>query len=75
MNLKLVITCDCGSHDILDLKKTLEVYEGKIYEDYSSITNAKFSNNKLFKVSQSQPDTVYIECLNVTCKKVHELIT
>ena len=73
MNIKLKITCDCNSSDSLDLKRTHEVYEGKTYEDYWSITDAKISNNNLFKVSQSQPDTVYIECL--TCNKVHELIT
>lgn len=70
MKMKLMIECDCGATDIITLKRTTNSHEdGRVYEDYSSITdgmegNAKFSG-------KAHPEDVYVTCKN--CGNHHEL--
>ncbi|WP_025911965.1 hypothetical protein [Priestia flexa] len=72
MEFKLTVTCDCGKRDELILKRTTNIYEGKVYEDFSSITDGKFKED-LFITQQNSPDEVVIEC--TSCGKEHNLTT
>lgn len=73
MRISINIECDnCKSHASFETKKTYAEFEGRIYEDYSSIVEG-VGDNQFFSASQSQPDMINIKCL--ICGKKHELIT
>ena len=71
MKFALTIECPCGIKETIPLKRTLVEYDGKTYEDYSSITES-FEKAESFTAEQSYPDVVIITC---KCEKTHELST
>lgn len=72
MRITFHIECDCGKTCSFVAKRTVEKFEGKVYEDYSSITDGiKENSDEKFSATTS-PDTVHVTCNN--CKKKHELV-
>ncbi|MGE7461114.1 hypothetical protein ACQKKO_03440 [Alkalihalobacillus sp. NPDC127517] len=72
MKVEIKITCDCGNELATELKRTFQEYEGKVYEDYSEISESINDALDSFKAS-TNPDTVYVTCMK--CEKRHEIIT
>ena len=74
MKISVTVECECGNYDSLVAKRTTNSIPdtGRIYEDYSSITDSYFKN-KFFSVEQSQPDEVTITCKE--CERNHVLTT
>lgn len=74
MKISMTVECECGNYDSLVVKRTTnEIPDtGRVYEDYSSITDSKFKNG-LFTSGQSQPDEITITCNE--CGKNHILTT
>jgi tRNA(Ile)-lysidine synthase TilS/MesJ len=70
MEFVIQCTCKCGNSESVKIKKTINQYEDKIYESYSSITDTTF---KLFKLKQSCDNIVGFECLE--CGNNHDLST
>lgn len=73
MQYSLYINCEnCGNQTYIDLKNVFVEHEGKVYEDYSSITDS-FKDNEEFIVKQHHPDTIDVTCMD--CGQEHELTT
>lgn len=72
MKYILTIECECGNKSDVQFKREVVEYEGKIYEDYSSIGES-IKGNKLFSSSQGYEDVIYVKCSK--CGHEHELHT
>jgi hypothetical protein len=71
MKIQIAIECDCGITGTINPKRTTHAHEdGRVYEDYSSISDG-VNEDSPFKV-KDQPDGVYIICKS--CGKSHDLI-
>ncbi|PLS19518.1 hypothetical protein CVD28_03630 [Bacillus sp. M6-12] len=72
MKMKLTIECDCGTTDTITLKRTTNSHEdGRVYEDYSSISDGLEGTLKFS--GKVYPEGVYVTCLD--CGKQHDLST
>jgi hypothetical protein len=72
MKFELKITCECGENVTVPLLRTTHAHEdGRVYEDYTSISDS-LEENEYFK-GKVQPDGVFVICQS--CKKGHELST
>ncbi|WPS85633.1 hypothetical protein SMD22_00810 (plasmid) [Brevibacillus halotolerans] len=74
MKIKIELECECGNKLYIPLKRTINklVESGRIYEDYSSITDS-FNGNESFSVKQTVPEEVTFTCK--VCGTSHELST
>lgn len=71
MEFKLHVRCECGNEDIIVPLRTLVEFEGKTYEDHTSITDGVTESNT-FKANQSHADYITITC---KCGICHALTT
>lgn len=72
MQFTLKVRCTCGTQDTIVPKRTREEFEGKVYEDFTSITDGVSEKNK-FSMNQYCEDVINVTCKG--CGKTHELIT
>lgn len=70
MKYTLIIECDCGNVESVTLTRTKHENEGRIYEDYSSLSES-FEGNVKFKIKPSSPDELLVICKE--CGNKHNL--
>lgn len=63
MKMSITLECDCGNKDTIILKRVINKIPdtGRVYEDYSMITESDFKD-RTFAMEKSQPDDVTIVC-------------
>lgn len=74
MKFSLTVECKCGNYDNMVLKRTTNRIPdtGRIYEDYSSLTDSEFKNG-FFSTRQIQENEVIVKCNE--CDLEHTLST
>ena len=70
MKITVTIECECGETHSAVAKRTTNTNQGKVYEDYSCISEG-FEDNPDVDFHQSYPDGIDITC---KCGRTHELM-
>lgn len=61
MKLKIELQCDCGNHDIVEIKKGKEFRRYDIFTEEFTIQDSISESGK-FKGYQTHPDSFYVSC-------------
>ena len=69
MKITITVECPCGRKATADAKRHIQENEGRVFEDYSVISDG-FEGNPDFKMKQYHPDVLDIQC---ACGIEHEL--
>lgn len=70
MKITIGIQCECGETETAEAIRTVQEFEGKVYEDYSDIAEG-FKDSKSFHVKR-HPNAIDATCLK--CDLTHEIV-